>query len=80
LSAPSEPLDDGEPQIFEGHGVWVPKGMTAHEIMVGAQVLQDRFEISPYTARAMVRAVLSAIWKPQIVEEKDRDLAPKCDD
>jgi hypothetical protein len=54
-------FEDGEKQAYEGSGVWVPKGMTAREIMAGAEVLERDFEIGTYTARSMVRAILRAI-------------------
>lgn len=48
-------------QAFEGRGVFVPFGMSAEEIMLGAKALEDRFDVPPYLSRAMVREVLSAV-------------------
>src|SRR6185436_13939211 len=45
---------------YEGRGLWVPPGMTAQEIMIGAAAL-ERFGVEHYEARSMVREVLSAI-------------------
>ena len=52
---------DGKIEGFGDRGVWVPRGMTPHEIMAGARVLEDQFDIPPYQSRSMVRAVLAAI-------------------
>lgn len=61
---------DGSYGSYGGHGVWVPLGMTAAEIMIGASVLSERFEVEHYEARSMVRAVLSAIRaEPRKAEE-----------
>lgn len=50
-----------EPQSYGLRGVYVPRGMTADEIMIGAEVLERAFDVEPYTSRSMVRAVLAAI-------------------
>jgi hypothetical protein len=46
---------------YEGRGVWVPDGLSAADIMVGADTLERIFEIPPYRSRDMVREVLTAI-------------------
>jgi hypothetical protein len=66
----------GEGQIYEGHGVWVPPGMTARDIMVGAAVLERDFEISHYTARSIVRAILRAIGPTRSEAEKESASSP----
>lgn len=45
---------------FEGRGVWVPYGLTARDIMVGAAAIEALGE-APYTARAYATAVLTAL-------------------
>ncbi len=54
-------MADKEIETYEGRGVWVPPGMTAHEIMIGAAVLVEKFGVEHYEARSMVRWVLEAI-------------------
>jgi hypothetical protein len=63
MSALSESRQAGtdEMQAWDGHGVFVPKGMSAEEIMRGAAVLERRFDVVPFVSRSMVIAVLSAI-------------------
>lgn len=51
----------GSCQSYGERGVWVPEGMTAAEIMVGAAALEQHFGVAPFESRSMVRAVLSAI-------------------
>jgi hypothetical protein len=51
----------GSIECYGERGVWVPDGVTAHEIMVGAAVLEQAYEVDHYTARSMVRRVLEAI-------------------
>jgi hypothetical protein len=51
----------GDIESYEGRGVWVPHGLQASWIIAGAEVLQRDFEVAPYTARAMVRALLLAL-------------------
>jgi hypothetical protein len=46
---------------YGGRGVFVPPGMTAAEIMIGARVLTERWDVQHYEARSMVRDVLEAI-------------------
>lgn len=55
-----------EGQIYDGHGVWVPPGMCAREIIEGAKVLERDFDVAPFISRAMVRAILTAIRQPEI--------------
>jgi hypothetical protein len=51
----------GKIEAYGSRGVWVPDGMTAHEIMVGSAILEREFDVPPYSARAMMRAILPAI-------------------
>jgi hypothetical protein len=60
-AALGKPGRDGTGEAFGTQGVWVPKGMTAREIMVGAEVLEKQFDVPPYQSRSMVRAILDAI-------------------
>ena len=55
----------GTREAYGGRGVFVPHGMTAAEIMIGARVLTERWEIQHYEARSMVRDVLEAIRQAQ---------------
>lgn len=55
----------GKIEAYGNRGVWVPNGMTAHEIMTGAAILEREFDIPPYESRDMVRAVLSALMVGQ---------------
>ena len=59
--SPSRPETDAELQVYGSRGLWVPKGMTAGDIMIGTEVLEQRFGVEHYTARSMVRAVLEAL-------------------
>lgn len=52
---------DGKVEVYRGRGVWVPTGLTAEHIMVGADVLERQYGVEPYTSRNMVIAVLLAI-------------------
>ena len=56
----------GHVESFRQRGVWVPDGMTAEEIMVGAAVLEEKYEVEHYTARSMVRLVLEAIRRGRL--------------
>lgn len=58
-----EATRDGEGAIefYKGHGVWVPFGQTAAEIMEGAWVLERDFDVAPFTSRMMVSAILQAL-------------------
>ena len=60
-----EDTEHGTREAYGGRGVFVPHGMTAAEIMIGASVLTERWEIQHYDARIMVRDVLEAIRQPQ---------------
>lgn len=51
----------GTTENYGDRGVWVPDGLNARDIMLGAKTLERDFEIAPYRSRAIVRAVLSAI-------------------
>lgn len=51
---------------FEGRGVYVPEGMSAAEIMIGAAALERKFDVAPYISREMVRAVLAAIAEARL--------------
>jgi hypothetical protein len=55
----------GKIEAYGDRGVWVPNGMTARAIMVGAAVLEREFDVPPYESRDMVRSVLSAIMRGQ---------------
>ena len=57
----SEALPEGTIEAVGERGVWVPPGMTANEIMRGAEVLETMFEVEHYQARSMVREVLAAV-------------------
>jgi hypothetical protein len=59
--AGDSPLQGGSVESYGDRGLWVPDGMTAHEIMVGAEVLERHFGVEHYEARSMVRRVLDAI-------------------
>ena len=54
-------IGNGTIARYRGRGVFVPPGMTAAEIMIGARVLEERWDIQHYQARDMVRDVLEAI-------------------
>jgi hypothetical protein len=66
-SSEAAPQGDGVPGFegtiegFEGRGVYVPPGMTAREVMVGARVLEKMYDVPPYESRSMTRAILRAI-------------------
>lgn len=51
----------GTREAYGDRGVFVPNGMTAAEIMVGAAVLTERWDIQHYDACSMVISVLEAI-------------------
>ena len=51
----------GTIESYNGRGVWVPQGMTAGQIMAGADVLEQTYDVAPYTSRNMVIAILEAI-------------------
>ena len=51
----------GTVEKYGKRGVWVPEGMSAADIMAGAQVLERDFGITPFTSREAMRAILSAI-------------------
>ena len=54
----------GQAGTIEGYGkrgVWVPDGMSARDIMEGAHVLEDMFDVPPYESREMMRAILAVI-------------------
>lgn len=55
----------GKIEAYGNRGVWVPDGMTAREIMVGAAILEREFDVPPYESRDMVRSVLSALMRGQ---------------
>ena len=54
----------GTIEVYGDRGVWVPSGLSSRDIMEGAKVLVRDFDVSPYTARNMVRVVLLAIGGP----------------
>lgn len=54
---------------YNGRGVWVPAGLTAAEIMIGAAALERDFDVAPYTSRNMVIAVLQALRSVQAKDE-----------
>jgi hypothetical protein len=51
----------GTCEVYDGRGVWVPHGLSASDIMKGARVLEEQFDVAPYVSRAMVCAVLEAL-------------------
>lgn len=51
----------GRSENWNGRGVWVKPGETAREIMEGAKVLEEQFDVAPFISRLMVSAVLSKI-------------------
>ena len=74
----------GECQAYEGHGVWVPPGMTSREIVLGAKALERDFEVDFYRAQAMVRSIFWAILPneklPSQTEGKDHGSDMKSSD
>lgn len=66
----------GHAESFGQRGVWVPPGLTAREIMVGAAVLESKFGIEHYEARSMVRWVLQAIRDMPTADPGSSDSAP----
>jgi hypothetical protein len=64
-------LCGGSVQACGSRGVWVPDGMTAEMVMVGATILEREFGIEPYRSRSMVRSVWEAI--SQIKGERVED-------
>lgn len=61
---PAGPEKAGAPDQYGLRGVWVPAGMTAREIMEGADVLSEQFGVEHYEARSMVRVMLERIRAP----------------
>lgn len=51
----------GSIQTYKGHGVWVPNGQSAAEVMEGAWALEREFDVAPFVSRIMASAVLSAV-------------------
>ena len=52
--------------------MWVPDGMTATEIMIGARAVSRAFDIDDFQARSIVRVVLEAIRQCTSPETRDR--------
>ena len=62
LSEPPQDSDRCNPiQTYGDRAVYVPKGMSAAEIVEGALVLEREFDIGHYTASVMVEKVLEAV-------------------
>ncbi|CAH2409367.1 hypothetical protein [Mesorhizobium escarrei] len=57
----------GKIEVYEKRGAWVPEGLTAREIIEGAKVLEQDFEVPPYVSRAMVSAVLQRLILGEIL-------------
>lgn len=55
---------------YGDRGVFVPDGMTAAEIMLGAAAIESRFGLDHYEARSIVRVVLAALRADQPLEDK----------
>jgi hypothetical protein len=65
LTKHTQPLDRpgqaGDVGVYGKRGVYVPDGMTAAEIMIGASAIEKKFGIEHYEARSIVRDVIAAI-------------------
>ena len=63
----------GAIESYKGRGVWVPRGLTAAQIMEGAWALERQFEVAPFISRAMVVAVLEAAQISEHPRRSDRE-------
>ena len=59
MGSRDRPDGGGRIETYGGHGLWVPNGLTAAEIVEGGQMIADRFEINKHTARSIVIALLT---------------------
>lgn len=57
----TEPRQAGTIESYEGRGVWVPEGLTAREVMVGAAILEKELDAPPYSARVVASMLLEAV-------------------
>ena len=64
--------ETGRIEAYGERGVWVPDGMTAAEIMIGAKAVSRAFDIDDFQARSIVRVVLEAIRQHTSAETPDR--------
>ena len=53
--------NNGRIEVYGGHGVWVPDGMTAAEIIIGGDAIAAHHDIDKFTARRIVMTALEAI-------------------
>lgn len=51
----------GTIERYKGRGVFVPKGLSVEEIMIGAEALEEQFDVAPYTSRDFAISVLLAV-------------------
>lgn len=65
----------GTYESYEGRGVWVPRGLTAAQIMCGARVLERDFGVAPFISRAMVSAILAVSLPDCQAEQSGSDTA-----
>lgn len=52
---------EGTIESYKGHGVFVPRGLTAAAVMEGAWELERQFDVAPFISRMMATAVLEAV-------------------